>query len=584
MPDEREEIRARINIVNLVGQRVLLKKTGKDWKGLCPFHNDRNPSFVVSERTGSYRCWSCGAKGDIFNWVMETQKVDFKEALEILAREAGVTLSRTHNPEAKSKRDGWAAAMTTALRFFREELAKSGDARAYCENRGLDEQIQIEWHLGYAPDIGEALVARLKKEGHSLADGKDLFLVDENVGGEYYDRFRGRLMFPIHDERGNLVAFGGRLLGDGIPKYINSSDTPLYSKRKVLYGMHRAKDSIASSRRAVLVEGYLDVIACHRAGVTQAVASLGTALSEDHAKLLKRWCDEVVILYDADTAGQKAAERSAEIFQEEGLKARIALMPPGEDPDTLLRTAGPAAVLAAADQGLSPLEFRMQEIEARLNPGQEEFWQEVITAVAKEPSAIERAKQMVALAHRHPAERDPERAEALLRRQITLMRRQLRTQRRSGPREENAGPEITSVRLDRQLNRLEAPLFLAFMDEMLRRRAWEAMANEGLFISYAGADLADAIRKAFPDQPPLGEPVHWLATLEPETARDLLTDLSLSRTIKLDDDELTGAITRLERAAERRTVHSLRTKENIEGDEEGLHEILARLKKVSGEI
>jgi DNA primase len=579
VPDERDLVRARISIVDLVGQRVLLKKAGKDWKGLCPFHDDRNPSFVVSERTGSYRCWSCGAKGDIFNWVMETQKVEFREALEILAREAGVPLTRGPSPETRSRREALASAMASAQKFFRDEFARSASAREYCERRGLSEPVLLEWQIGYAPDVGDALATRLKKEGYSLSDAKDLFLVDENVGGEYFDRFRGRLMFPIHDERGTLVAFGGRLLGDGIPKYINSSDTPLYSKRRVLFGMNKAKDAIAKSRTAVLVEGYLDVIACHRAGVHGAVASLGTALGEDHAKLLKRWCDEVVVLYDADTAGQKAAERAADILQAEGLRARIALMPEGQDPDTLLRDAGPAAVQQATVRGLSPLEFRLGQI-ARLNdPAQDAYWQEAVLAIAKEPSQIERAKHITALSHRHPAERDPERAELLLRRQVTQAVRQLRTAKHSL----QSAPTTAAVApVDRSIHRQEIPLFLAFMDELLRRRAWEALGRDDLFLTHTGQDLARAIRASFPENPPLGEPLHWLSALEPDTARELLTDLSLSKTLKMDGNELEGAVARLERESEKRTIRHMKADENL--DDAKLQDILTRLKKVSGPV
>lgn len=580
MPDERDEIRARINIVDLVGQRVLLKKAGKDWKGLCPFHNDRNPSFVVSQRTGTYRCWSCGAKGDIFNWVMETQKVEFREALEILAREAGVTLTRSANPETKSKRESWAAAMSVAQRFFREELGKSSAAREYCDRRGLDEEVQLEWQLGYAPDVGEALVARLKKEGFSLADCRDLFLVDENVGNEFYDRFRGRLMFPIHDERGNLVAFGGRVLGDALPKYINSGDTPLYSKRRVLYGMHKAKEAMSANKTAILVEGYLDVIACHRAGAKNAVASLGTALSEDHAKLLKRWCEEVVILYDADAAGQKAAERGAEILQDEGLKTRIALMPPGEDPDTLLATAGPAAVLQATERGLTPLEFRMREVEGRFSDKQDEFWAEAVEAIAKEPSMIERGNQMAALSNRHPVERDPERALRLLRRMVSGAIRRQRSQRRSGSEEP---PSRAVVRVDRQLHELELPIFRAFLDEVLRRRAWDAMSDERLFISQTALDLAKSIRSSFLDAPPLGAVSAWLPILEPEEPRELLTDISLTATVrKYDEAEFEGALLRLRSEAEKRDIRRIKGEEGIDQDEARLRDLHERLKKVTG--
>ncbi|MFQ3677909.1 MAG: DNA primase, partial [Fimbriimonadaceae bacterium] len=299
MAGEREEIRARISIVELVGQRVSLKRTGKDWKGLCPFHPDKNPSFSVSETTGRYRCWSCGETGDVFSWVMKTQNVDFPEALEILARQAGVELTPRAGAPDHSLRVRQLAAMEEALKFFREQLVRSREALGYVERRGLDQEILDAWEIGYAPADGSPLSRRLGKAGFPLEMCRDLFLVDQSGSG-YRDKFFNRLMFPIRNERGELVAFGGRVLGDGHPKYINSGDTPIFRKSRVLYGMFRAREAMRRRRHAVLVEGYLDVIACHRAGVDTAVASLGTALAEEHAQLLRRWVDEVTIFYDGD--------------------------------------------------------------------------------------------------------------------------------------------------------------------------------------------------------------------------------------------------------------------------------------------
>ncbi|MCH8980224.1 MAG: DNA primase, partial [Armatimonadetes bacterium] len=278
MADERELVRSRIDILDLVGQRVRLKRSGKNWTGLCPFHEDRNPSFSVSPDIGRYKCWSCDASGDVFTWVMETQGVEFREALEILAKQAGVELTRGSRQD-HTRRRRMTDAMAVALDFFRDQLQVSQRAREYCKGRGLDDDTLARWDIGYAPDLGEALAAELKKKGCKLSECRELFLVDGNEQIGYGDRFRGRVIFPIRDDQGNLIAFGGRIIGDGRPKYINSSDTPLFSKSRTLYGMHRARDTVRKLRRAVVVEGYLDVIACHRAGVTNAVATLGTSLA-----------------------------------------------------------------------------------------------------------------------------------------------------------------------------------------------------------------------------------------------------------------------------------------------------------------
>ena len=256
MADERDLVRSRTDIVDLIGQRVRLKKSGRNWTGLCPFHEDRNPSFSVSPEIGRYKCWSCGASGDVFTWVMNTQGVEFRDALEILAKAAGVELTRGPKQD-KSKRQAMADAMAVAQAFFRAQLNESRTALEYCERRSLTEEVRDEWEIGFAPDIGEALAAELKRRGFRLADCVELFLVDGNEQNGYGDRFRGRLIFPIRDDQGNLVAFGGRVIGEGIPKYINSSDTPLFSKGKTLYGMYRAKEAVRKLRQAVLVEGYL---------------------------------------------------------------------------------------------------------------------------------------------------------------------------------------------------------------------------------------------------------------------------------------------------------------------------------------
>lgn len=381
MADEIGEIRARINIVDLVGQSVALKRSGNRYQGLCPFHEDKNPSFSVTPETGRYVCWACGEKGDVFNWVMKTRNIEFKEALQLLAEQAGVTL-KTQKPEDRSIRMTQRSAMDAAQKLFREQLGKSPAAKAYCASRGLTQEILDKWEIGYAPDDGQALTISLKKQGFRLAECKQLFLVDGDDNQGYREKFRGRLIFPIRDERGDLVAFGGRALGDAQPKYINSSDTPLYKKGKVLYAMNIAKEAMRDEKTAVLTEGYMDVIACHAAGVKTAIASLGTALTSDQAKLLKRWCDAVTVLYDSDSAGQKASAKAIDIFSAEGLRVRVAAVPEGKDPDTLLKSAGPAAVRKAATAGLTPLEYRIHAIEKEHSSDSEEFWSMAVAAIA----------------------------------------------------------------------------------------------------------------------------------------------------------------------------------------------------------
>jgi DNA primase len=525
---------------------------------------------------GRYKCWSCGESGDIFNWVMKTQNVEFAEALQILADQAGVTLSNRPSGQPKTEKAAHESAMADALGFFREQLAKSVAARGYLEKRGLDSAVVSQWEIGYAPDVGDALATHLKRKGHPLAVCRALFLVDEDPSGGYYDKFRGRLMFPIRDERGGLVAFGGRLLGDGQPKYINSSDTPLYRKGRVLYGLNVAKERLAKESRAVLVEGYLDVIACHRAGVQTAVASLGTALSEDHAKLLKRWADEVVILYDSDAAGQKAADRAIEVLGKEGVRIRVALMPDGEDPDTLLRVSGPAAVQKSVESGLSPLDYRLRALERILDPSQEEFWTEVIGVLATAPNEMELDRHLVRLAAMYPGLRDQVQAQKDLRSMVLRHRRQAK---RPSPEPTATRPRPTIAPLGiKDLRPAELVILGALYDDQLRRLAWETAAETSLFTSKIGAELATAIRTSFPDGPPAGIPATWLGRIEPEAMREEMIRLETDpRVDRITPNFFEGSVAHLREQLEKRSFDVLK---NAPRDDQALVEIQNRLRKL----
>ena len=544
MSDERDEIRARIDIVELVGASVRLDKKGKSYSGLCPFHADKKPSFHVTQETGRYICWSCGEKGDIFTWVMKTQNVEFPEALRFLAKMAGVTLSDRNRGIDTSSRELYEAAMSEAQSFFREQLPQSEVATAYCTRRGLTSEVLTEWGIGYAPEGGQALTARLKRKGFSLADCKSLFLVDQDAGGGFYDKFRGRIMFPIWNEKGELVAFGGRVLGASDPKYINSSDTPLYRKSRVLYGMNHAKKHLQKSRRAVLVEGYLDVIACHRAGVGSALASLGTMMSDEQAKLLKRWVDEVVVLYDSDSAGQKAADRASSMLVAEGLKVRVALMPEGLDPDTLLATLGPAAVQEAVEKGLSPFEYRLQALDRKLTPAEEDYWPQAVAILSEAPSALELEKHTFRLANQYPGIRDVVRAQKALVQDVNRFRANHVAPK---PRtEQQSSGTLPRASLKRKMTAPEIILFRAFVDETYRSKGWLFVAHPELFSSDAAVQLATAMKLAFSPEPPGGPPSQWIHRIEPEDLQSLVEDiLNDGRGDLLSEELISDAVLKL---------------------------------------
>lgn len=578
--DEISEIRARINILDLVQQRVSLKKAGKNWKGLCPFHDDKNPSFFVTPTLGRYTCWSCGEKGDIFTWVMKTQNIDFGEALRQLAQQAGVTLkSKAGGTKIdRSQTEAWRAAMNDAQAFFRDQLRKSSTALDYCEKRGLDLQTLDDWEVGYAPDVGDALAQHLKRKGHNLNDCKELFLVDQDTGGGYYDRFRGRLMFPIRDEKEDLVAFGGRILGSGQPKYINSSDTPLYRKSRVLYGFHRAKNSFGKGGKAILCEGYLDVIACHRAGATGAVASLGTALSSDHAKLMKRWVDSVLILYDADAAGQKAADRAIDVLGEANLICQIALMPPGDDPDSLLQREGPGGVQRALQRSESPLDFRIHTLESTLGPEDVEFWPKLVSLLSTANSELELDRHVVLWAHQYPGHTDPVAAQRALRREVGRLKRSASADRA------NPGSHQTSKPTPPPRTPLlsqELVILSAFLSTDLRLAAWEILIEPTNLLTPTAREVADGIRNAFSLQPPTGEPRNWLGQL-PDSVQELFAELELdNRTGPLSKEVLSDAAQRLLSKIEKRRIFERRGTAQDATEKSEIIERIAKLKGVN---
>ena len=580
MADEIDEIRQRADIVELVGQRVSLKKAGKHWTGLCPFHDDKKPSFTVSPEYGRYRCWSCGATGDVFNWVMETQRVDFAEALKILAKETGVELRQgrgeRRDPDERERQE---SAMSFAQKFFREEYKNSPVARSYVEKRGLPQEVFDRWEMGYAPSVGEALAVQLAKNQFSLLECKGLFLVDQDGGGGFYDRFRGRLMFPIRDERGRLVAFGGRIIGDGHPKYINSSDTPLYRKSKVLYGMHLAKEVIAKTRKAVLCEGYMDVIACHRAGVENAVASLGTALADDHVKLLKRWCDEVVVLYDADTAGQKAADRACELLEEGGLRARVALLGDGKDPDDLLEEGGPEAVQRISDHPVTPMEFRLGLLKSRMGPEDDAYWEEVVQILAGATSALELQKHLLPIAKDYPGTRDP----VVARRALESMVEEAKKGKKSvtakrAKDEESVGAAEEGVGGGKRMPKLTGPeiaVFRAMVEPGLREKAWGAIQNPDLFSTTVGMKMAGFLVESF-DTAPVGSPVLWIGKIQNEATKGAMSDLLMDEFHPVTAQVLDEALKSLEGKREHREVRAMMSEEKDSDRLQQLHEKLRR--------
>src|SRR5216683_2667227 len=347
-----EKVKQQADIVRVVGEYVRLKKTGKDFSGLCPFHQEKTPSFTVSPIKQIFYCFGCGKGGDIFNFVMEMERCEFPDALRLVAEKCGISIPKP-KPSSPAERTQ-SSVRTTLVEMHREAqalfvkqlqgTAEGKLARAYLEDRGMDKATIERFGIGYAPSGGDLLLRHLKgKYAEKLL--AESGLVSRGEGGRLFDRFRRRITFPIANESGKIVAFGCRALGDDQPKYLNSPETPIYSKSNVLYHLDRAKEALRRSDFAVLVEGYMDAIAVARAGISNVVASCGTSLAEPQIKLLGRFTKRVIVNYDPDHAGQAATERSIAILLEQDFEVRVLALPGKADPDKFIREQGADAYM-----------------------------------------------------------------------------------------------------------------------------------------------------------------------------------------------------------------------------------------------
>jgi DNA primase len=342
-----EKVKQQADIVRVIGEYVRLKKSGQSFTGLCPFHQEKTPSFNVHPVRQIYHCFGCGVGGDVFKFVMEMDKIPFPEAIRTVAEKCGIAIPRPRERSPEERKENQQRSVLVemhreAAAYFARQLNDSGEgkvASAYLEDRGLNREATTRFGLGYAPSAGDALLRFLKvKYPEKLLEVSGLFSRDQS--GRFYDRFRRRIMFPIANESGKIIAFGGRAMGDDMPKYMNSPETPIYSKSNVLYHVDRAKEALRQNDFAVLVEGYMDAIAVARAGITNVVASCGTSLAEPQIKLLGRFTRRVIVNYDPDTAGQAATERSLTLLLEKEFDVRVLTLPGGADPDKFLKEQG----------------------------------------------------------------------------------------------------------------------------------------------------------------------------------------------------------------------------------------------------
>ncbi len=366
-----DDVLARTDIVELIGNRVSVSKGGRDFKACCPFHNEKTPSFTISPTKQFYHCFGCGANGSAIGFLMEFDRLSFREAVEELARNAGLEMPDT-GPQRKE--DGVIPALLDTLasanRFFKDQLRSHENAKeaiAYLKQRGLSGEIAAAFELGFAPSGWDALASTAQGQPKSLELMSKAGLVASKDSNRFYDRFRSRIIFPIHDYRGQVVAFGGRILGDGEPKYLNSPETPVFQKGSELYNLHRARSPIAKHGHAIVVEGYMDVVALAQHGVDNAVATLGTATTERHLQRLFRLAPSIIFCFDGDRAGRAAAWRALENSLPElagGRQISFLFLPDGEDPDSLVRAEGGDAFRERADQATPLPDFLFSKLAA----------------------------------------------------------------------------------------------------------------------------------------------------------------------------------------------------------------------------
>lgn len=402
-----DEVQARADIVELIGRYVPLKRSGRHFKACCPFHQEKTPSFMVNPDKQVFHCFGCGVGGNSFSFLMQHDRLTFPEAVRQLADHVGVRIPEREADDARGREaEALRALMEKACRFFERQLldpSAGRAARAYLAHRGVGDETRAQFRLGLAPEGWRHLLTSAMASGVSE---RQLELAGLTVPGKRgaYDRFRHRLMFPITDMRGRVIGFGGRVLDDQEPKYLNSPETPLYTKGRHLYGLAQARDAIVQTKTAVVVEGYFDCLVLSGGGIAHAVSPLGTALTEDQARLLKRHAERVILAFDADAAGEQATLRGMDLLVEGGLEVRVAQLPRGVDPDEHLRAVGYQRFQALLDGSLGLFDVLVQQALSRFPATDAESQvraaQFVLPTIAKVPDAMLRSEYVRLLAQR----------------------------------------------------------------------------------------------------------------------------------------------------------------------------------------
>ena len=443
-----EDLKSHASIVQIVQERVPLRRAGVAWKGLCPFHGEKTPSFNVNEDRRTFKCFGCGAGGDVIKFIELYDKITFPEAVRQLAGRVGLTVpeSEDSREEAAGQRDREALlkAHEVAAAFFREQLQAPGGAaaRRVLEKRQLTAETIGLLAIGYAPRTGNGLRERLTREGFADVVQQKSGLIAQRDDGSLVDRFRGRVMIPICRESGPIIAFGGRAMEEGQnPKYLNSPETPIYVKGRTLYGLHLSKSAISRTKHAVMVEGYFDVAQALQAGIPNVVASSGTALTAVQAKLLKRFASKVVLSFDPDAAGKGAAAKTSELLVGEGFQVNVAMLPAGDDPDNFIQKRGGAAYQELLRQSRPYLEYLLDRAASEYDFGKAEdrrdFLNRMLEVAARIPDAAGRDQFADRLSHKAQITEEVVRAE---------IRKSAVQKRTTAPEPERQAPGLSQVK------------------------------------------------------------------------------------------------------------------------------------------
>jgi len=552
-----ERVKQQADIVRVVGEYVQLKKAGQNFRGLCPLHSEKTPSFNVHAARQIYHCFGCGKGGDVFNFVMEMEKCAFPEAIRIVAEKCGIAIPRPkeRSPEGKKENQQRAALVEMhreAQAFFVKQLEGTAEgklARAYLEDRGLDKDAITQFGIGYAPSGGDALLRLLKaKYAEKLLVESGLVSRGEQ-GARMFDRFRRRITFPIANESGKIVAFGCRALGDDQPKYLNSPETPIYSKSNVLYHLDRAKEALRRQDFAVLVEGYMDAIAVARAGISNVVASCGTSLAEPQIKLLGRFTKRVVVNYDPDTAGQAATERSLVLLLEQDFDVRVLALPAiGDkkaDPDLFIREKGAEAYLKLLKEAPTYVDYligRARHMDLSTGEGKLRAVNFLLPYVQKIPNRILRSEWATRIAQQLRVE------EPVLRAALSKAASERRSEVKTQPELVGRAAKPAERRLIRMLAEAEG-----FRHDLAQRlqsaRLHHGLETEKIFAALIAASLS-------------GEPLQATdvaATLE-ERDRRLLYEILFEEASEATWEEAVSCIEALQhRQAERELAEVQKT-------------------------